>query len=130
MWPACGAAQPAHLRGMQDTPKVTVWYDGACPLCAREVASYQRSRGAEGVCFRDVAAGAAPPPGVARDAALARFHVRDGDGRLHTGAAGFAALWAALPGWAWLARLAALPGVLPVMEGGYRGFLRLRHLWR
>ncbi|MBS0558803.1 MAG: DUF393 domain-containing protein [Proteobacteria bacterium] len=109
-----------------------VYYDGACPVCAREIAQYRRAQGAASIDFVDVSACApdALGPGLSRDAALARMHVRTEDGRLVSGAAAFAALWRALPGFAWLARLAALPGALAAMEAGYRLFLRLRRLWR
>ncbi|MFY0010899.1 DCC1-like thiol-disulfide oxidoreductase family protein, partial [Acinetobacter baumannii] len=66
------------------------------------------------------------PPGLGQDAALARFHVLDADGRLRSGAEGFVALWRQLPGWRWLARLAALPGVMTLLEYGYRLFLPRR----
>ena len=116
---------------MADTARTEVYYDGACPVCAREIATYQRARGAEGLCFVDVSKPDAPlAPGLTREAALARMHVRRADGRMASGAAAFAALWSALPGWAWLGRLAALPGIAQALELGYRGFLGIRKLWR
>lgn len=35
-----------------------------------------------------------------------------------------------LPRWVWLARLARLPGVLPVLDVAYAVFLQIRPLWR
>lgn len=111
---------------------LTVLYDGACPLCRREIAHAQRlvaSRGGAGLAFVDIAdgSGACPwPAGTTQAQLLARFHVQRADGRLLDGAEAFAALWARLPGWRWLSRLAGLPGGLAVMEATYRGFLRLR----
>ena len=106
---------------------LTVLYDGACPLCRREIAVYQGLPSNQPLAFVDVSNTAvALPPGTDRASLLARFHVLQADGRLADGARGFVALWAALPGWRWVARLAALPGVTPLMELGYRAFLRWR----
>lgn len=116
---------------MPETPRTEVYYDGACPVCSREIATYRRARGAEALNFVDVSQpDAALAPGLTRAAALARMHVRQADGRMASGAAAFAALWRALPGWAWLGRIAALPVIAPTLELGYRGFLRLRRAWR
>lgn len=107
--------------------ELTVYYDGACPLCRREIGLYQGCRGAEAIDFVDVSRpGVVPGPDLDRDTALARFHVRDAEGRLHSGAAGFAALWTHLPAWRPAAVLARIPLVLPIMEAAYRGFLRIR----
>jgi len=106
---------------------LTVLYDGACPLCRREVGVYQGLVPLEPVQWLDVSAPAAAlPPGGNRQRYLARFHVRRADGEVLSGAAAFVALWAALPGWRWLARVGALPGVTPLLELAYRGFLVLR----
>jgi len=109
-----------------------VYYDGGCPLCRAEIAGYQRAEAGGALCWVDANAGgaAALGPGLDRAAALARLHVRRADGTLLRGAAAFAEIWAALPRWRWLARVARLPGVLPCLDLGYTIFLRLRPLWR
>lgn len=110
---------------------LTVLYDGACPLCRREIAHVQglaQRQGDTGLCFLDISAPSqASAEGAAERAALlARFHVQRADGtRLH-GAAAFVEMWSRLPGWRWLARMARLPGMLMLLEWAYRGFLRLR----
>ena len=107
--------------------KMTVYFDGSCPLCTVEIGHYARQPGAEGIDFVDVAAGDADlGPGLTREAAMRRFHVRRGDGRLVSGARGFVAIWQVLPRWRRAARLAALPGVTRLMEAAYRLFLPIR----
>jgi predicted DCC family thiol-disulfide oxidoreductase YuxK len=118
---------------MEPDAKTTVYYDGACPVCVREIGAYRACAGAERIDWVDVAAlgdGAAVAPGLSRTQAMARFHVRTADGALLSGAAAFAALWRVLPAWVRLGRIAAWPPVALVLEAAYRSFLKLRRLWR
>ena len=111
----------------QETPPLTVLYDGACPLCRREIGVYRKLRPDMPVCFADVSDTAVPLPlGATRGQLLARFHVLSPNGELLSGARAFLALWAALPGWRWLARVGHVPGAAWAMERVYRGFLYLR----
>lgn len=111
-------------------PPLTMLYDGACPLCRREIGIYRGLDPLQSdapVCFADVSDSALPlPPGTTRAQLLARFHVRGRDGQLLSGAQAFLALWAALPGWRWLALLGRVPGAAWLMERAYRIFLRCR----
>jgi predicted DCC family thiol-disulfide oxidoreductase YuxK len=110
-----------------DPQKSTIYFDGACPLCAAEIKLYQGQDRQGALRFVDVSEpGAAPPAGLTREAALARFHVRTGEGRLVSGAAAFVEVWSRLPGWRLAARAASLPGAIAVLELGYRAFLPLR----
>lgn len=110
----------------------TLYYDGACPVCSREIAMYQRQPGAEAIDWVDVTR--CEPDrlgqGLTRDAALQRLHLRLPDGRLVSGAAAFTGLWSALPRWSWLGRLLGTRATLWLLEGGYRAFLVLRRGWR
>ena len=111
-------------------PSLTVLYDGACPLCRREISVYrnlQPLRSDSPVCFADVSdAAVSLPPGTTREQLLARFHVTGRDGELLSGAQAFLTLWSALPGWRWLAFAGRLPGASGLMERMYRLFLRFR----
>jgi predicted DCC family thiol-disulfide oxidoreductase YuxK len=104
--------------------RVTVWHDGGCPLCRREIALMRRLDRAGAITFVDASDPTVGCP-ADRDALLARFHARE-DGRMVSGAAAFAAMWRAIP----LLRplgLAARNGiVLAGLERLYRVFLRVR----
>jgi len=110
---------------------LTVLYDGACPLCRREIAHVKglaERQGNSGLCFVDISRDTEGDAlsDAERVALLARFHVQRADGSRLDGAAAFVAMWRRLPGWRWLAKLAGLPGVLPLLELAYRGFLVVR----
>lgn len=110
---------------------LTVYYDGGCPLCSREIATYQSLPGAERLRWEDVAqADEQIAPDLVRSDALARMHVRTANGQLVQGAHAFALMWQALPKTRWLGRLAATRPALWVLEPAYRAFLKLRPLWR
>lgn len=110
----------------QAGPRLTVWYDGACPLCIREIALMRRldQRGALGFVDLTAAEPAACP--LDRSLLLARFHVRTREGRLLDGAAAFAAVWREIPLLWPLAAVARLPGALWLLERLYRRFLAAR----
>ncbi len=115
------------MTGGEGSPPLTVLYDGACPLCRREISVYRGLQPNTPLCFADVNDVALRlPAGTTREQLLARFHVRRRDGELVSGALAFLALWDALPGWRWLARVGRLPGAASMMERSYRLFLRWR----
>lgn len=122
--------RPGALPAAGNAP--CVYYDGGCPLCRAEIASYQRTPGGESIRWVDAQACDASQLGTGLDraTALARLHVRLADGRLLEGAAAFAEIWSTLPRWRWLARVARLPGMLPALDFGYWAFLKVRPLWR
>lgn len=109
---------------MDKSASLEVWYDGACPLCAREIALMRRLDRAGRIRFTDVAEGDAACP-LDRAALLARFHARE-NGLLLSGAAAFAAMWRAVPLLWPLGQVARLPLVLRGLEWLYLRFLRVR----
>jgi len=106
----------------------TVYYDGACPLCSREIALYRRLDGADDLHWVDITTASPQELGadLTREQALSRFHVRDEQGRLVSGGAGFLTIWRRLPGLRWMAWLAARPPLSWLLEPAYRAFLRIR----
>lgn len=114
------------------TPTPTVYFDGACPVCSREIAVYRKGPGGQGIRWVDVTRCEPTDlgPDLTREAALARLHLRTPEGRLLSGAAAFADMWRLLPRWRWLG-IAFGGGLrLAALEAAYRLFLRLRRGWR
>jgi predicted DCC family thiol-disulfide oxidoreductase YuxK len=79
--------------------QVTVWFDGACPLCLREIRLMRRLDRRGAIDFVDIGA---------------------------DGAAAFAAMWRAIPALRPLGQAARFPPLLWLLERAYRGFLRIR----
>ena len=109
-------------------PALTVYFDGACPLCRREIGFFRRRRSDVEIDWVDVSASqsASLGPDLSRPLAMARFHVRLANGDLVSGARGFGELWAVTPGFRWLGTLARSTVAQAPLELAYRGFL----LWR
>jgi predicted DCC family thiol-disulfide oxidoreductase YuxK len=123
-------ANAAGVEGALQSGPVTVFYDGSCPLCRREIGLYGRSAGADAIAWCDVSGGASLPDGLTAEQAMARFHVRGTAGELASGAKAFIVLWLSLPRWRWLGRLASVPPMPLVLEAIYRLFLRVRPLFQ
>lgn len=104
---------------------LTVWYDGGCPLCTREIALMRRLDQRSRLRFVDVSDGSSSCP-IARGDLLARFHVSDAQGRFYSGAAAFAAMWRAIPLLRPFGLIARNRVMLAALEVGYRLFLRGR----
>jgi predicted DCC family thiol-disulfide oxidoreductase YuxK len=105
-------------------PRVTVWYDGACPLCLREIALMRRldRRGA----IRFVAVQESRDCPLDPATLLARFHAQEPGRPLVSGAAAFAAMWRAIPLLRPFGLLAQVPPVRWLLDRLYVGFLRIR----
>ena len=104
---------------------LTIWYDGQCPLCVREIALMRRLDRRGRIAFiaiEGLGDGACP---IDRAELLARFHARE-DGQLLSGAAAFAAMWRAIPVLRPFGLAARNRVVLRMLERGYRAFLRVR----
>lgn len=113
----------------KDQRKVTVFYDGSCPLCTSEIGYYKRADADQALNLVDVSSECfLGDDQLNRSEAMARFHVRLADDQQVSGAQGFVEVWRVIPGWRWLAKFASIPGMVPLLEGVYRLFLRVRPL--
>jgi predicted DCC family thiol-disulfide oxidoreductase YuxK len=109
-----------------------VYYDGGCPVCSREIGAYQKQAASKSFDWVDVTCADSETlgPGLTREKAMARMHVRRADGTLASGAAAFAEIWRGFPALRWLGVLLGLPPFGAMAELGYRAFLKIRTTWR
>ena len=105
-------------------PAVTVWFDGDCPLCVREIALMRRLDRRNAIRFVDLQGRNDCP--LDHETLLSRFHAREVDGDMLSGAAAFAAMWRAIPLLRPIGHIARIPPVLWLLERLYLGFLRIR----
>ena len=103
---------------------VTVWYDGDCPLCLREINLMRRLDKRRAINFVEIQTAAACP--IDTDTLMTRFHAQERDQPVVSGAAAFAAMWRAIPMLRPLGLLAKTRPVLWVLERLYIGFLKIR----
>ena len=114
----------SRLEG-EDKPRVTVWFDGDCPLCRAEIALYQRlDQKAGRIAFVDLTGDGTCP--LSRADMLARFHAQEAGGTLISGAKAFAAMWKQVTPFQPLGYLAQLPLILPFLDWLYGQFLKVR----
>lgn len=141
---------------MPSPPQATLFYDGGCPLCAKEIDHYRRLDSERRVSWLDIHATPAhlEPHGVAPADALARIHAVDRDGKmqaprrapnpcprrrssrqtasralvpLQVGVPAFLAVWSALPYW-WVLPpiMRAVPMGVPIASAAYTAWARHR----
>lgn len=110
---------------------LTVFYDGSCPVCSREIAHYRALSRSDRLHFVDISADSFDAEDLWLDQAalMKAMHAQDADGRLYLGVEAFRAMWLGLPGlhYHWLSRLFGLPGIHLAAVVGYRFFARFRH---
>jgi predicted DCC family thiol-disulfide oxidoreductase YuxK len=117
---------------MSPDTRPTMFYDGSCPLCRREVAHYRRLDSEGRVRWLDLSRDPSELQalGVSLSEGMARLHVRDRSGRLVSGAWAFAAVWDELPYYRWLGRLVRTLRLLPLLDLAYRRFADRFADWR
>ena len=113
---------------MPEGDRTSAYYDGACPLCAREIGFYRRQDGAARICWIDISGvdTLEVAPGLAREEALARFTVRDADGSLVSGGRAFTLIWKQLPRFRWLAKICEIQPFAWSLDQTYGIFLKIR----
>lgn len=108
-------------------PALEAYFDGACPICVREVAFLRRRDRRGQIRFTDIAAAGfdAAAAGLDPGALLDRIHARLADGTVVEGVEVFRRISGAV-GLGWLVPATRLPGVAPLLDLAYRVLARNR----
>lgn len=110
---------------------ITVFYDGKCGLCSREINHYRHIAPKGVFNWQDITESTEQlnQLGVSLAQGLKRLHATDATGRLYIGANAFILIWKQLPRWKFLASLVALPGMRQLAQLAYACFAdwKFRH---
>jgi len=107
---------------------ITVFYDGKCGLCSREIEFFKRRTPRSSVVFRDIARDPDALDGreITQAEALMIMHVEDEAGQVHLGVDAFAVMWGQYRGWSLLTKTVSSPLVYPLAKSLYRYFAKRR----
>ncbi|MEM6649066.1 MAG: DUF393 domain-containing protein [Pseudomonadota bacterium] len=107
---------------------ITIYYDGACPLCVKEISLLRRlDRPRDRLRFEDISPpDASPSCQIDRRDLMARFHVRLGDGKIVNGAQAFTESWSQIPYLIWLRPIGRWAPSRWALNKLYNGFLKIR----
>mgnify|MGYP001975106938 FL=1 len=103
---------------------ITVFYDGKCGLCSREIGHYMKISPPTTFIWHDIANEPQhlEKVNVSQSDALRRLHVSDQAGTIYIGIDAFIAIWKKLPRWRLLALICAIPGVRSILSLLYNKF--------
>ncbi len=106
----------------------TVYYDGLCRVCSREIDHYRTLSASRPLRFLDITAPefSAEAEGVDPVQVHKYMHVKRADGSLSLGVDAFIEIWSSLPRYQWAARLARKGAVRFGLDAFYNVFVKVR----
>jgi len=118
------------MRKLPEFP-LTVFYDGSCQVCSKEMFVYQGMEHGGRLEFADISDPSFNPEvfGISLADFMSLMHAIDRSGTVYRGIDAFLAIWQAFPGSPWCRFLVVLidfPLVRPLARLSYRIFARLR----
>ena len=95
------------VKDSSQSPLITVYYDGICKMCSKEINYYKKIAPPKCLKWVDIARNgdALKNYNVSQQEALLYLHVKDASGKLHIGVDAFKMIWSHLPNWRWLSIL-------------------------
>ena len=122
----CAMVLGDKLKGMPIL--ITVYYDGKCGLCSREINHYRKISPPGIFNWQDVTESAAEleNAGISLADGLKLLHAKDDHQQLHVGVDAFILIWKQLKRWRVLALLVSLPGIKQISHLLYCTFANWR----
>lgn len=108
--------------------KLTIFYDGACHLCAREIDHYKKVDTTHKILYLDIAKESFnfSDYDIDKKQMQKYFHIRDKDLKMHTGVDAFYLIWKELEIFSLLQKLYENPLMKTSMKLGYKVFAEIR----
>lgn len=108
--------------------KITVFYDGACGLCAKEIAHYKKIAPNEIFDWVDITQDSTlfTALGYKISDGLKALHAQDRTGNMHIGVDAFLLIWRQIKCWKMLAILIGLPVIRHIASFIYKYFAHWR----
>lgn len=115
---------------LENDKNISVYFDGLCHLCYREINQYKKMKGSENIEFVDITNPSFNADRLGLDPIQVHksLHVKDRSGSLHTGVDAFIFIWNEIPKLKILASIAQLSPIHYVLEILYAGFAKVRPL--
>ncbi|MFI0471779.1 thiol-disulfide oxidoreductase DCC family protein [Halomonas sp. HMF6819] len=116
-----------RFKSLNARAPVTLYYDGHCPFCLKEVAWLEKHPRRQRIELVDIQASTfdAATVGCNFDDLMGKLHVKDRNEQCYIGMEASRALYAVL-GYRRMVGMSCLPGLRGVMDAGYRLFARYR----
>lgn len=107
---------------------ISVFYDGKCGMCRREIDHYKRIAPKGVFKWVDITIdrSSIQKLGVSYLNGLKLLHAQDSAGKLHVGVDAFLLIWKNIPQWRILAVIVSIPFIRPVTNIIYRVFAAWR----
>ncbi len=118
---------------MNPEAKLTIYYDGLCHLCSREIEHYRQRMNRiphpETVSFVDITLPDFNPvqEGIDPEMVHRTMHVKENN-QIITGVDAFLTIWRYIPGYRWLYHIVRLPILYTLSKMSYALFARIRPL--
>ena len=107
---------------------ITVFYDGKCSLCQREIEYYKRTAPEAVFNWVDITVDSSiiQKLGITYADGLKILHAQDSNFKLHMGVDAFLLIWRQIPGWRLLAIIVDIPIIRLIADIAYRIFAAWR----